>query len=89
MGSSEALSKALIEWVNTFDLPKHVGGWKELLDGVIIWRILNDIDPDYFHGPLPEAEAGETNNWIPKWTNRMSDTLITTGYRQTNSCIIQ
>ena len=71
MGNSDALSKALLEWVNTFGLARRVEGWKDLLDGAIIWQVLQDIDPDYFNGSLPEPDAGASGNWIPKWTNCM------------------
>jgi protein HOOK3 len=28
-----------------------------------------DIDPDYFHGNLPDEDASASGNWIPRWQN--------------------
>ena len=76
MGNSEELRSALLVWVNTFELQKDVRDWSELLDGFVIWQILQDIDPEYFHGALPEPDAGQSTNWIPKWANCRTATTI-------------
>ncbi|KAF1961375.1 hypothetical protein CC80DRAFT_402281 [Byssothecium circinans] len=69
------LLKALLDWVNTFDLPGRVTAWNQLEDGQILWQILNDVDPNYFNDSLPNLEEGAdrrrsiTDSWIPKWQN--------------------
>jgi protein HOOK3 len=55
--------------VNTFDLPHKISQWSQLEDGQILWKILADIDSDYFNGPLPENDRKSTENWIPRWQN--------------------
>jgi hypothetical protein len=35
--------------------------------------IVDEIDPEYFDGELPEVDKkqkGSTDNWIPRWQNR-------------------
>ncbi|PVI08640.1 hypothetical protein DM02DRAFT_608014 [Periconia macrospinosa] len=69
------LLKALLDWVNTFDLPGRVSAWNQLEDGQILWQILADIDADYFNDSLPNLDEGVdrrrsiTDSWIPKWQN--------------------
>ncbi|KAF9701440.1 hypothetical protein EKO04_000281 [Ascochyta lentis] len=67
------LLKALLDWVNTFDLPGRVTAWNQLEDGQIIWQILGDIDAEYFSESLPIFEESndrrQSNNWIPRWQN--------------------
>ncbi|KAF2443778.1 hypothetical protein P171DRAFT_362724 [Karstenula rhodostoma CBS 690.94] len=69
------LLKALLDWVNTFDLVGRVSAWNQLEDGQILWQILADIDPDYFNESLPNLDEGTdrrrsiADNWIPKWQN--------------------
>jgi protein HOOK3 len=57
--------------VNTFELPRKITQWSQLEDGQILWQILADVDPDYFHGVLPETDRKSTENWIQRWQNRM------------------
>ncbi|KAF2736886.1 hypothetical protein EJ04DRAFT_432166 [Polyplosphaeria fusca] len=66
--------KALLDWVNTFDLPPpgRVTAWNQLEDGQLLWQILSDVDPDYFSESLPnfdESHRRTSNNWIPLWQN--------------------
>ncbi|KAJ4289720.1 hypothetical protein N0V90_011050 [Kalmusia sp. IMI 367209] len=69
------LLKALLDWVNTFDLPGRVTAWNQLEDGQILWQILANVDPDYFSESLPNLDEGTdrrrsiADNWIPKWQN--------------------
>ncbi|KAF2454400.1 hypothetical protein BDY21DRAFT_102988 [Lineolata rhizophorae] len=62
---------ALMQWLNTFDLGgATVRDWRDLSDGRLLWRVLRDIDPAYFHGDLPEPDpAAAADNWIPRWQN--------------------
>ena len=63
------LPAALLRWINTFDFAATINSWKDIQDGKILWRILADIDPDYFSGALPEPDASNSDNWIPRWQN--------------------
>ncbi|KAF2129133.1 hypothetical protein P153DRAFT_367405 [Dothidotthia symphoricarpi CBS 119687] len=66
------LLKALLDWVNTFELPGRVTAWNQLEDGQILWQILADIDADYFNESLPNFEESHrraSDNWIPRWQN--------------------
>lgn len=66
------LLKALLEWVNTFELLGRVGAWNQLEDGQTLWQILAEIDPDYFNESLPnfdETHRRTSDNWIPRWQN--------------------
>ncbi|KAF2993178.1 hypothetical protein E8E13_001095 [Curvularia kusanoi] len=67
------LLRALLDWVNTFDLPSRVNTWNQLEDGQVLWQILNDIDNEHFYESLPIFEEGndrrQSNNWIPRWQN--------------------
>ncbi|OCK80187.1 hypothetical protein K432DRAFT_382466 [Lepidopterella palustris CBS 459.81] len=76
------LSKALLDWVNTFDLPRRISSWNQLEDGQILWQILADADPEYFDGPLPETDRKTTENWISRWQNlKHIDRAVTTYIR--------
>ncbi|CAO2648481.1 Nn.00g077480.m01.CDS01 [Neocucurbitaria sp. VM-36] len=66
------LLKALLDWVNTFDLPGRVTAWTQLEDGQLLWQILADIDAEYFNESLPNFEENhrrQSDNWIPRWQN--------------------
>ncbi|KAF2156208.1 hypothetical protein K461DRAFT_291149 [Myriangium duriaei CBS 260.36] len=64
------LSKALLQWVQTFSTQPATKHLSELRDGHIIQQILHDIDPAYF--PVEGLPAGTTetaNNWVQRWQN--------------------
>ncbi|KNG50346.1 hypothetical protein TW65_02281 [Stemphylium lycopersici] len=66
------LLKALLDWVNTFDLPFRITSLNQLEDGQLLWQILADIDADYFNESLPNFEENhrrQSDNWIPRWQN--------------------
>ncbi|KAL6707043.1 hypothetical protein ACN47E_004795 [Coniothyrium glycines] len=68
------LLKALLDWVNTFDLPGRITSWSQLEDGQVLWEILADIDAEYFNESLPNFEESnrrhsKSDNWIPRWQN--------------------
>ncbi|KAF2264281.1 hypothetical protein CC78DRAFT_246215 [Lojkania enalia] len=66
------LLKALLDWVNTFQLPGRITAWNQLEDGRILWQILAEIDADYFNDSLPnfdESHRRTSDNWIPRWQN--------------------
>lgn len=63
------LTTALFRWANTFDLGKTIESWRDLQDGHALWKILQDVEPDYFSGELPESVAVAQENWIPRWQN--------------------
>jgi protein HOOK3 len=65
------LLKALLDWVNTFDVPGRVTAWGQLEDGRVLWQILTDIDAEYFVESLPNFDESNrrTSDWIPRWQN--------------------
>lgn len=66
------LMKALLDWVNTFDLAGRVTTWSQLEDGQVLWQILSDIDAEYFNESLPNFEENhrrQSVDWIPRWQN--------------------
>ncbi|QDS76980.1 hypothetical protein FKW77_005688 [Venturia effusa] len=81
--TSPELALALLQWLNSFELPTPVRSWKDLEDGSVLWMILKDIDADYFDGTLPEADRKEKDDWIPRWQNlKHIDRLVTTYIRE-------
>ena len=42
--------------------------------------VIDDIDPEYFHGTLPESDERTRENWIPQWQNRESQSPEAQGY---------
>ncbi|KKY28837.1 putative m protein repeat protein [Phaeomoniella chlamydospora] len=67
MASVNAVSSALFEWVASFHLRRGVRSAEDLNDGILIWDILRDIDPNFFTGNLPETDP--TDLWVPRWQN--------------------
>ena len=63
------LSKALINWASMFEFAASVTKFRDLQDGEVLWRILKEVDSEYFIGELPEPNAGKDDNWIPRWQN--------------------
>ncbi|CAI7670992.1 unnamed protein product [Penicillium manginii] len=67
MASEHAVTQALLEWINSFSLGKTLRETEDLTDGVILWEILQDIDPQYFLDEIPEREPGD--HWVARWQN--------------------
>lgn len=67
MASEHTVTRVLLEWINSFSLGKILRVPEELNDGIILWEILQDIDPQYFLGELPERNPA--GNWVAKWQN--------------------
>ena len=67
MTSEHAATKVLLEWVNSFSMGKIIRAPDELSDGIIVWEILQDVDPQYFLDELPERSPG--SNWVGRWQN--------------------
>ncbi|EEP78361.1 predicted protein [Uncinocarpus reesii 1704] len=65
--SSDLETATLLEWINSFSLGTVIRSSSELGDGSILWEILQDIDPQYFLGNLPENAPAD--HWVPKWQN--------------------
>lgn len=61
------MTKVLLEWINSFSLGKTLRAADELTDGVILWEILQDIDPQYFLEEIPERTPND--HWVAKWQN--------------------
>lgn len=79
---SDVLGDSLLRWVKFFE---HVGrnnGWRELSDGHALWSILQDVDPDYFSGSLPEPDVEPADDWTRRWQNlKHVDKKVSTYYR--------
>ncbi|KAJ5105167.1 hypothetical protein NUU61_002514 [Penicillium alfredii] len=67
MASEHTVTKVLLEWINSFSLGKTLRATDELTDGVILWEILQDIDPQYFLDEIPERNPSD--HWVAKWQN--------------------
>ncbi|EER37261.1 M protein repeat protein [Histoplasma capsulatum H143] len=64
---SDLISSTLLEWINSFDLGTTIRSIDQLSDGSILWDTLQDIDPQYFLGELPERSPSD--HWVPRWQN--------------------
>lgn len=67
MASEHTVTKVLLEWINSFSLGKTLRATDELTDGIILWEILQDIDPQYFLEEIPEPNSSD--HWVAKWQN--------------------
>lgn len=67
MSANLSVGAALLEWINSFSLGTTIRSADELSDGTILWEIVQDIDPQYFLGELPERSSNDT--WVQKWQN--------------------
>ncbi|KAJ5319391.1 uncharacterized protein N7506_012095 [Penicillium brevicompactum] len=67
MASEHTVTKVLLEWINSFSLGKTLRTTDELTDGIILWEILQDIDPQFFLEEIPERNS--TDHWVAKWQN--------------------
>ncbi|KAF5014652.1 hypothetical protein F66182_14288, partial [Fusarium sp. NRRL 66182] len=78
MASEHSVAKVLLEWINSFSLGKTIRDTEELSDGIILWEILQDIDPQYFLDELPERNPSD--HWVTKWQNLKHLHKLLTGY---------
>ncbi|OKL58848.1 hypothetical protein UA08_05839 [Talaromyces atroroseus] len=62
----------------SFSLGKIIRDTDELNDGIILWEILQDIDPQYFLDELPERNPSD--HWVTKWQNLKHLHKLLTGY---------
>lgn len=67
--SDSQLGESLRAWVRSFEDGAKVEQLGSLNDGRVLWAILQDVDPDYFAGSLPEPDIEETSEWTRKWQN--------------------
>ncbi|CAL5872301.1 uncharacterized protein PFLUO_LOCUS6562 [Penicillium psychrofluorescens] len=65
--SEHTVTKVLLEWINSFSLGRTLRATDELTDGIILWEILQDIDPQYFLDEIPERTPAD--HWVAKWQN--------------------
>ena len=61
--------QALLEWFKAIAQPSSVLDIEDLIDGQLVWNILQQIRHDEFTGPLPNKGARNTNNWVSNWQN--------------------
>lgn len=67
--SPRTLGESLLQWVRSFDGVDRFVPWAELSDGHALWRILQDVDEEYFKGGLPEPAATPADDWVRRWQN--------------------
>ncbi|ODQ53234.1 hypothetical protein SAICODRAFT_80119, partial [Saitoella complicata NRRL Y-17804] len=69
--SEASIDAALVAWVNTFGFTgaDSIQTLDDLADGVILSRLLQDIDNDsYFKGlDQPTAQSHDPSNWVLRW----------------------
>ncbi|WPH04233.1 protein hook like 1 [Acrodontium crateriforme] len=80
---TSSLGASLLPWVKSFDsLGRDVEDWQSLSDGHALWAILQDLDPEYFSGSLPEPDVDANADWTRKWQNlKQVQKQISTYYR--------
>jgi protein HOOK3 len=66
---ADSLGDSLLAWVRSFENVGKVEHLGQLNDGNALWAILQDVDPDYFSGSLPEPSIGASSDWTRKWQN--------------------
>lgn len=63
------LESCLLQWVRSFEEIGDVQSLESLDDGLVLWKILREIDADYFAGDLPEPQVNKASDWTRKWQN--------------------
>ncbi|KAI9711214.1 MAG: hypothetical protein M1820_002201 [Bogoriella megaspora] len=63
------LASALLGWINSFRMDAPVKSWNELRDGRILWKILQDIDRNYFNGELPSEGDKTAKDYVGRLQN--------------------
>lgn len=66
---ADSLGDSLLAWVRSFEHAGKVEHLGQLNDGNALWAILQDVDPDYFSGSLPEPNIDASSEWTRKWQN--------------------
>ncbi|KTW26139.1 hypothetical protein T552_03032 [Pneumocystis carinii B80] len=69
----ERVKMALFHWINTFDIDRtdhEIRCFEELSDGIIIYKILLEIDPSFFHNTI---EAIPVDNGIANRAYRLNN----------------
>ncbi|KAH8704261.1 putative microtubule binding protein HOOK3 [Talaromyces proteolyticus] len=83
MTSEHSVAKVLLEWINSFSLGKTIRNADELTDGIILWEILQDIDPQHFLDELPDRNPSD--HWVTRWQNlKHLHKLLTSYIRKQN-----
>ncbi|KAI9785514.1 MAG: hypothetical protein M1839_009255 [Geoglossum umbratile] len=67
MGEDAAVGAALIDWINCFSIPAKVTSLREFSDGVLLRKVLREIDFEYFGTILPESGSAPPAFWLPKF----------------------
>lgn len=74
MGSDgQQVKMALLHWVNTFDIegsPHTIRCFEELSDGIIVYKILLEIDPAFFRSAMG---ATPVENGLSNWVLRLNN----------------
>ncbi|EMR08078.1 hypothetical protein PNEG_03518 [Pneumocystis murina B123] len=70
---NEHVKMALLHWINTFDIEKSqhtIRCFEELSDGIIIYKILLEIDPVFFRNAIG---ATPVENGLSNWVLRLNN----------------
>ena len=70
--ANDAQGAAILDWLNALE-PAHLRKHSpvtidSLANGHKIWAILQELDPQYFVGELPEPPS-KSNKWLSSWQN--------------------
>ncbi|KAK4631325.1 hypothetical protein CLAFUW4_03688 [Fulvia fulva] len=65
----DSLGDSLLAWVQSFEDGKQIETLGGLSDGKTLWAILQDVDPNFFSGSLPEPDLDPSSDWTRKWQN--------------------
>ena len=65
----DSLGDSLLAWVRSFENGRQIEKLGDLSEGKALWAILQDVDPQYFSGSLPEPDIGQGSDWTRKWQN--------------------
>ncbi|EME47951.1 hypothetical protein DOTSEDRAFT_122872, partial [Dothistroma septosporum NZE10] len=65
----ESLGDSLLAWVRSFESGKQIDSLGDLNDGKALWATLQDVDPAFFSGGLPEPDLDQASDWTRKWQN--------------------
>ncbi|KAK1815184.1 hypothetical protein LTR12_010443 [Friedmanniomyces endolithicus] len=76
------LGASLLQWVDSFEVPGKSERREGLSDGQTLWRIVQEVDSEYFAGKLPEPDVEASGDWTRKWQNlKHVERQISTYYR--------
>ncbi|KAF8245809.1 hypothetical protein K440DRAFT_603277 [Wilcoxina mikolae CBS 423.85] len=66
MGSERVVAAALVDWINACPIDPKIHNLRDIGDGSVIAKVLQDIDPNYFKAP-PAENNERSNGWLSKF----------------------